>query len=186
MNFRLQKKKNLFFNQSGFTTIELIIAIQLSIIITSLVYVSYLFVTNLLEKWQSKIQIENQLNMISTSITKNVAGISQIISASNKIMIAIKSNGDTVKYNLSSEFTLNNKILNSGILKFDQGDISYFFHQTEAKGNVQKRAWVNPKERDLITGIQFSLRLNYKKKSYPLTILTRPLKLRRGIIKNSY
>lgn len=182
----MKKKKNLFLNQSGFTTIELIIAVQLSIIIISLVYVSYLFVTNLLEKWQNKIQIENRLNVISTSITKNVTGISQIISASNKVLIATKSDGDTVIYNLSSEFTQNDKILDSGILKFYQGDIRYFFYQSEAKGNVQRRGWVNVNERDLVTGIQFSLQFHYKKKSYPLTILTRPLKLRRSIIKNTY
>lgn len=186
MNFRLKNKKNHFLNQSGFTTIELIIAIQLSIIIISLVYVSYLFVSNLLEKWQNKIQIENHLNIISASITKNVTGISQIISASNKVMVAIKSNGDTIIYNLSSEFTQNDKILDSGILKFYQGDISYFFHQSEAKGDVQRRGWVHANERDLITGIQFSLQFHYKKKSYPLTILTRPLKLRSSIIKNTY
>jgi hypothetical protein len=182
MHHRFSIHKNLLKPEGGFTTVELIIAIQLSLIVIGLVYVSYLLSIKLVDKWQTKVQVENQLASISKSITVNLTEISQIIYAGENEMMAIKDDGDTINYRLKDTFSFNKQILQDSNLKFEHGEILYYVRPVQSTSNMTVLKNVESGNFTRIVAVEFSMEFKGGKRSYPLSVYTRLLKLKPVIV----
>jgi hypothetical protein len=182
MHHKFSVHKNLLHPESGFTTVELIIAIQLSLIVIGLVYVSYLLSVKLVDKWQTKVQVENQLASISKSITVNLTEISEIIYARENEFMAIKDDGDTINYRLRDTFSLNKNILQDSNLKFGHGEILYYVRPVQAASNITVLKNVESGNFTRIVAVEFNMEFKGGKRSYPLSVYTRLLKLKPVIV----
>ena len=183
MHHRFSIHKNFLRPENGFTTVELIIAIQLSLIVIGLVYVSYLLSVKLVDKWQTKVQVENQLASISKSITVNLTGISEIISAREDDIMAIKDDGDTINYRLRETFSFNKHILQDSNLKFGHGEILYYVRPVQVTSNITVLKNVESGNLTRIVAVEFNMEFKGGKKSYPLSVYSRLLKLKPVIVR---
>jgi type II secretory pathway component PulJ len=168
----------------GYTVIELIVAIQLSLIVIGLVYVSYLFLSNMLGRWQDKIQRESLLASISQNISKDLSEAVRILEADPQKMVFIKTGGDTIGYYLNDNLYINGKPLENKALKFSLGKLDYFTAPSSSSTQLQKRDQVEVQNLDKIQIVETELEFRQGEKSYHIDISERLLKLRRSILEH--
>jgi hypothetical protein len=174
--------RNLKSNQQGFTTFELIVAIQLSLLVIGLIYVSFIFATKLTNKWQDKVYVENNLSLVSITLSKSLDEVETIYVAETNEFVGLKQNGDSLHIYLSEYVFLNGEIMGDSTLRLTSGRINYLLPPADGSSDLITASGVGGLQLDDIRIIQLQLFLERNKKQYPLEVLCRPLKLKRSIV----
>jgi hypothetical protein len=183
MKSNILKLKNYSFKQTGYTVMELIVAIQLTLIVLSLVYVSYLLSSNLLNRWRDKVEIESHIGTVSRLISKNINEITKIISANSTELVALKKNGEQIHISIAGHFYINQKEIELGEMEFQWGRIDYYIRPSKDVDKLTMLDLVNPEELELIEAVKIELMYNKSNKKYPITVTSRLLLKKQIIIR---
>lgn len=180
---RLRKIKTImyFSKEPGYTLLELIVAIQLSMIVISLVYVSYLLSEKLYTKWQDKIQTEELLSTLSMEFSKKLNQITALNYVSPDSISADSQNG-LFSLGLVNGIKLNGKTINLNNFLLKSGKIDYYGNSSNQPISLPLR---RPMFADHIKAIGIHLELSRKEKRYSLEIFSRIIKRKNGIRKRS-
>ena len=160
-------------NDKGFTVIELLIAIQLSLLVVGLAYVSYKFSSQLLQKWESKIAVETQLHSVSHALTSITTRIDQIKLAGKQQLRAIDANGDTVSVLCRDSLTVNNMSIGNIQFKLSAAEIKYLVESNERGSERILLSEVNALSVDAIEAIEFQLSFHHRGQEHHLKVFSR-------------
>ncbi len=168
-------------SQSGFTAIELLIAIQLSLFVISIGYISYLFSIKLVNKWQEKVVTENSTAQISSTLTKAVDQIQEILIATDKMLLALDQDQDTVSISLDEGITYNSRNLGEGIFEFKHGRLKYYCY-AENSFTIKPRL-IKTHDPKKIKVIELDLIFERENKEYRCNIMGRLIRKSPKILK---
>ena len=160
-------------NERGFTTVELLVAVQLSLIVISLAYLVYLLSLQLTSKWQEKIWMENQLSAMSLTLSKSLDRICEVSVATDTELLARKTNGESFHLTLDRHIRINTEFLGDSTLSLQKGAIQYWL---AIPGSPNRSVAVSRVENDQIKhirAVQLDLIITYKQRDYPLEIFHR-------------
>jgi len=177
MVFLKQQLRRFWQHNSGYTTIELLIAMQLTFMIIGLAYSSYLFSRNLIIRWQEKIRIEGQLVVLSKTVSNHLWGIRQILQAKETEILAIKLSGDSLRLRLDEGVYINRDTLTISPLKIRGGKFIYFLRSEWPDDLVQSTESIYPEDLTNIAAIRVELSFNRKGKEYPFILFCRLLRI---------
>lgn len=174
--------KNSFIgDKSGFTAIELLIAIQLSFIVISFGYVSYLFSAKLVHKWQEKVLVENSVARVSQTVSRAVDQIHEVVIARDKYLVAITHQHDTLSMSVEEGLVFNSKNLVKGIFQFEHGMFKYF-HSTENPYTAQHQL-TETRDCEKIDIIELDLVFKRANNTYRYTVRSRLVRKKQHIRK---
>jgi len=175
--------QNLKSNQQGFTTFELIVAIQLSLLVIGLIYISFIFAAKLANKWQDKVYVENNLSLLSLTLSKSLDVVETIYVAETNELRGSKQNGDSLHIYLSDYVFLSGEVMGDPTFHLKSGRISYLLPSEDDPSGLITASSVGGLQLDAIRIIHLQLLLERDKKQYPLEVVSRPLKLKRSIVR---
>jgi type II secretory pathway component PulJ len=132
----MQILRNLKNNQHGFTTFELIVAIQLSLLVIGLIYVSLIFATKLANKWQDKVYMENNLSLVSITLSKSLDEVETMYVVETNEFIGLKQNGDSLHIYLGDYVFLNGEMMGDSTLRLTSGRISYLLPAADGSSDL--------------------------------------------------
>ncbi len=168
-------------SRSGYTIIELLIAIQLSFLVISTSYFSYLFVLRLLDRWQDKIATERQMATVSYLLDKGLPEITRILIAHQDELQALTAEKDTLHLKMSDSLYYNGKGLQFHPLQFEQGGLRYRVNFREAGSLPFQITEVERENLNRIELIEIHLKFHKNHRSIVFQVTARPLKLNRSI-----
>ncbi len=168
-------------DQRGFTAFELIIAIQLSLVVIGLGYVSYLFSVKLVNKWQKKIVVENSLSQISTTLTKSLDQLRVIHQAGPEELSGLQLNGDTLQVNLQDHVYLNGETVGDETLLLISAEFEYLLNSNEGGKPHIKMSKLMGSNLNKIRAVKCFLTLKNSGQSCEVEILSRLIKYRYNI-----
>ncbi len=160
-------------NNSGYTTIELLIAMQLSFLVISLAYTSYEFSQQFFKKWQQKSQLESQVAICSKTLSTSLWQINQVISSDLKNLCAIKTSGDTLRITFTEDIYINKNRLHLEPFTLVEGRIEYLVETPENDRFISARSEFYPDTQAHLKAIQITLLLNFQNQKYSLQIVSR-------------
>ncbi|MCB0290679.1 MAG: hypothetical protein KDH97_10530 [Calditrichaeota bacterium] len=108
----------------GFTIVEVLIALQLSLLIVSMAYVAYHFSSRLIGNYERKIAVERELNQLSATISRVLSQVRSVRMLTPQEFSAIRSDGRPLRISLEKQVYLNGERLGSGLLRLGNGTIS--------------------------------------------------------------
>ena len=158
---------------SGYTTIELLIAMQLTMLIIGLAYSSYLFSRNLFSRWQEKIRIEEQLAVLSKTMSIQLWSIREILEANEDEMRVTKFSGDSLKLRLDNNVYFNRDSLILRPLKIRDGKITYFLRSDRSKQIIPSGEPINLPDLSEITAVQVELSLYHRNQELSFRVFCR-------------
>ena len=173
-----QQIKNFWHKNSGYTTIELLIAMQLTFMVIGLAYSSYLFSRNVLKKWQQKIRIESELAILSKTLSQRLWQIKQILQANATHILALEVSGDSMQLCLEDHLYINKDSMVISPLKFRRGKLSYFLLSGISGEIIQETGPIDLKDTSSIMAVQLELYLSFQEREYPLILCCRLLRIR--------
>lgn len=115
---------------SGFTLVEMIVALSIAGITVGLVMVSWTFLARHTTLQKQKAEFNAQTELAASVIANDVRRASQVIAFDNSSIIFLGSNGDTVSYRLR----------NDSLVKNDIASPLTFFAATVAKFSIEKES----------------------------------------------
>jgi hypothetical protein len=178
MSSHKQQIKKFWWKNSGYTTIELLIAMQLTFMIIGLAYSSYLFSRNLVKKWQDKIAIEAQLAVLSKTLSQHLWQIRQILQADASHILALEISGDSLQLRLDEHLYINEDSLVISPLKLRKGKLIYFLPSGISGEIIQRSGQIDLQETSNIAAVQLELYLSYHDREYPFILCCRLLRIR--------
>jgi len=168
-----RKIKKFFWKNSGYTTIELLIAMQLTFMVIGLAYSSYLFSRNLVRKWQDKIGVEAQLAVLSKTLSEHFWQIRQILQADATHLLALEISGDSLQLLLNGQLYMNDNSLVIFPLKLKEGKLCYFLTFESSGEIIQRSGQIDSTETFSITAVQLELCLSGQDREYPFILCCR-------------
>lgn len=72
---------------AGFTTVELLIAMQMALLLAGFVYAAYFFAARLAANWRQKIALENAAPLCMRTLAQEILLAQQIMAASDTVLV---------------------------------------------------------------------------------------------------
>jgi hypothetical protein len=158
---------------SGYTIIEVLSAMQLTLLIIGLACSGYLFSQTLFNRWQEKIRIEEQLAILSKTISIQLWRTREILEAKETEMLLIKFSGDSLRLRLDNGVYLNQDSLILRPIKIRAGKFSYFLRSDRSDQIRQSDEPLNLSDLSKIAAVQVDLSLYRRNQEYPLRVFCR-------------
>jgi type II secretory pathway component PulJ len=98
-------------NAAGFTTIELLVALQIAFLVAGFVYGAYLMASRLAARWQHKVDLESAAVLCVHPLIEDVVEAKQIISAHATELILIDDENRQIAYRLENNGLYRNQRL---------------------------------------------------------------------------
>jgi prepilin-type N-terminal cleavage/methylation domain-containing protein len=158
-------------DESGYTLIELLIALQLSAIIIGIIYMNYQFIQNYLVRMEERINFEIRCAAISDIITKQLTETREVVRAESKLLSLITHSEDSVIIQIKDELIINRNNLLEGYRI--EGKFNYYFISGE------KRYWTshpNPRKISQLRAVKVVLKITRKNSIKRLDVTCRLLK----------
>lgn len=165
--------KNFRESHSGYTTVELLIAMQLSFLVIGLAYTSYEFSQHFFKKWRQKSQLESHLAVCSKTLSTSLWQINQVIYSDRKNLWATKTTGDTLQINLTEVIYINKNHLHLEPFTLVEGQIEYLVETPENEGFISAQSEFHSGTFTHLKAIQITLLLNFQDQEYSLQIVSR-------------
>lgn len=173
MNFSCRKnqrrRQKAYSTNSGFSAIELIIAIQLAFIAISIIYAGYLFGNRMMLRWQEKVAMENHIQMVSQTLTQTVDRLREIEAVQPDLLFGRTAQQSPIRLELRRHCRYNNRIIGDSTIINNQASISYLV--AEAQEVVEVDAPEAPFRS--IIGVRFMITFEFKNRQYPLRLTLR-------------
>lgn len=120
-------------SEAGFTTVELIVAIQIAVLLAGFVYAVFYFSTKLFGEWREKSELENAAFLCARSLQQDILHASQIETA-GEYELALRTMSDQlVTYELEGHRLMRNlRPLLSSDVRVDSLVFRYVKHDTSA------------------------------------------------------
>ena len=160
-------------SENGFSVIELIIAIQLSLLVAGLAYVAYNFSSQLLRKWEDKVLIESQLHMTSQALSRVITRISDIQVARAGELKAVDAKGNPLSVILGDSMQINGLPIGKGKFQVSAAKIHYLVQTAATTDGWQQTSEVDARRLDAIDAIKFDLIFKHRKREYSLNVFQR-------------
>ncbi len=161
-------------NDSGFTVIELIIAIQLSLLVVGLAYVSYKFSSQLMQNWEEKVAIEAHLLTVSQSLTRVIAQIDQLQLANEQELRAVNASGDSLSIIcVDSSLYINDLRVGNNRIKLIKGFIDYYLPAKQVGHYSMPVEQVSLANLKAIDAIKCQLTFQLRDKKHQLAVFSR-------------
>lgn len=162
-------------SDTGYTIIEIIIAIQIFMIIVSLTYSIYLFGYKFISRWDDKTDIHLQEMVIQNILYKQIDNSKSIIEISPVGITAVNSDYKISKL-LWSEDTLyiNGISLNNNDQQINLSQTSFYVLGLEkifTEVDLNRDGRLKGEELETIKGIKYKYRINSKNYSYESSII---------------
>lgn len=156
---------------SGFTIVEVLIALQLSLLIVSMAYTVYRFGSILHHRYERKLAVERELSQVSRSLSRALSRVRTVQKLAPREFRAMGSDGRPLHIRLEEQVFLNGERLGSGLMILHGGSISGL----GAEGAVLSPA---PPGRSLtaLRGISLALVFRDGEALYPLNLAVRPVR----------
>ena len=177
MKFPRTHFTTLWQQNSGYTTIELLIAMQLTLLIIALAYSSYLFSRNLISRWQEKIRIDEQLAVLSKTMSIHLWSIREIQEANESEILVTKFSGDNLRLRLDKAVYINQDSLSIRPLKIRDGKFTYFLRADHSNEIIQSDEPINSPDLSEIAAVQLELSLYRRNQEYPFRVFCRLLRI---------
>lgn len=114
-------------SESGFTTVELMIALTLAFVLAGFVYAASHFPHRLFVQWQERAQIESAAWLCVQTLQKDLLHAKQIIVAEPQTLALRSAEQQTISYHLNERrLYRNDECLLSFAIKIDSLAFSYF------------------------------------------------------------
>ncbi len=144
------------------------IALQLSLLLISMVYLSYLFASSLMIKWQRKVEIENQLSVISRDMSVKINSIRELLNAGPHDITAINNSGDTLNISLHPVLKLNRHTFGNENIKYKEGNFRYYIKSQSDGNDITITEGPNLTHKYLAIGVEFNLKFIIFNRMYQL------------------
>jgi hypothetical protein len=174
MNLPIKQNNN---NQSGYTVIEILIAMQLSFITFSIIYLNYTFINYYMVRLESRITDEIEYTNLSHNLTKQLTEIREVLWADPHMVTFLKSSNDTLRLQINGQLLMNGKnVFETSRL---EGNFNYYI-SIGTRGNWTR----NPTFREMkyIRAIQLSLEITKNSSKSRLKMTIRLLKRKPQIV----
>ncbi|MGH1364883.1 MAG: PilW family protein [Calditrichia bacterium] len=99
---------------AGFTVIELIIAVQLTLLVIGMAYTSFLFAQKIYLRWQSKTNAEQQLNLIHQQYSVRLNKLTHIHSAESQLLIGQTRRLEKIELTIAEDIDSGNAVVPNG------------------------------------------------------------------------
>ncbi|MEZ4702014.1 MAG: prepilin-type N-terminal cleavage/methylation domain-containing protein [Rhodothermales bacterium] len=87
-------------DDAGFTLVELLVAMTLAIVVTTLASSTYLFLARTVSVWQEGVHLENTLHATLTRLTEDLYETTDIDRLPDSTYALVRAAGDTIRYAL--------------------------------------------------------------------------------------
>jgi hypothetical protein len=174
--------KEFKFSESGYTTLELMIAIQLSLMLTSIIFVSYFFVSILISRWEEKTGIEEQLSEISRILSVKINGIREFNSAGVGHFSATDENEDTLTITLHPELEINGHLFQLKNINFTEGNFRYILKPSQVNSEITIVEYPDLSQKQRVSGLDYFLEFKIHNRTYQLrsTVYLQKYRYRQG------
>ncbi len=120
-------------SEAGFTTVELIVAIQIAFLLAGFVYAVFFFSSKLFGEWREKNELENAAFLCSRRLQQDILDASQILTARERELSLRTMNDQPVTYELEGRHLIRNHLpLLSSEVRVDSLVFRYIKHDTTA------------------------------------------------------
>jgi type II secretory pathway component PulJ len=89
-------------NTAGFTTVELLVALQIAFLVAGFIYGAYLLASQLAARWQHKVDLENAAVLCLHPLTEEVVKAKQIMSADAARLTFIGAENHQIAYRVEN------------------------------------------------------------------------------------
>ncbi|MCI0693275.1 hypothetical protein L0337_14880 [candidate division KSB1 bacterium] len=89
-------------NEAGFTTVELLVALQIAFLVAGFVYAAYLMASQLATRWRQKFDLEGAAMLCLHPLTEEVVKANQIISANATELTLIDDENRQIAYSFEN------------------------------------------------------------------------------------
>lgn len=167
---------------SGFTIIEVLIALQLTLLIVSMAYTVHHFSSRLIRGYERKLAVERELSLVSHSLSRTLSQVRTVQKLSPREFSAMRSDGRSLYIRLEAQVFLNGEQLGSGLLTLHGGRIS----GPGAEGETLPLAPYAPKiSHPQPQGISLTLLFRDGEAFYPLNLTVRLVRQTVAIVNTS-
>lgn len=155
---------------SGFTLVEVLIALQLTLLIVSMAYTVYHFGSSLRHRYERKLAVERELSQVSHALSHALSQVRTVQKLSPREFRAMGSNGRPLHIRLEEQVYINGEQFGSGLLTLHEGRISV----PGTAGDTFPLAPYAPKiSRPQRQGISLTLIFRDDEALYPLNLTVR-------------
>ena len=104
-------------SEVGFTTVELIVAIQIAFLLAGFVYAAFYFSSQLFGEWREKSELENAAFLCARSLQQDILHASQILTAGDRELTLRTMSDQLVTYELEGRRLMRNhqRLLSSDV-----------------------------------------------------------------------
>jgi type II secretory pathway component PulJ len=95
---------------AGFTTVELLVALQIAFLVAGFVYAAYLMASRLAGHWRQKVDLESAAMLCLHPLTEEVVQAKQIMNAHATELILIDDENRQIAYRLESHRLYRNQL----------------------------------------------------------------------------
>lgn len=162
-------------HETGYTTIELLIAIQISFLTMSLCYFSYLIILKFSRQWEQKQQMEYQLSEMVNQIDWEFNRISDISMAKTGELQGIDRELNLLHWCFRDNLYINNRSFFQEPLYFRHGSFFYQPERSSISDNLPDPVQIPEKFLEKIYYIECRIHLTANDKSFFL-LFSRRLK----------
>lgn len=158
-------------NERGFSTIELIVAIQLGLFVIGMAYLAYLLAINLAGRWEEKTRAETQMALISTTLTHSMDRVVQVHRAEPDEFQAETRGGNSLHLRIGRYLVLNGQIVGDSSVVVKSGELRYLISTRDSDSEPVEVARVEVPETGGIVAVGFetNLRVGDQDKKVGLT-----------------
>jgi hypothetical protein len=127
-------------NEAGFTTVELIVTIQIAFLLAGFVYAVFYFSSRFFGEWREKSELENAAFLCARSLQHDVLHTSNIVAAGDRVLRLRTISDRLVTYELESQRLMReHRPLLSSDVRVDSLVFRYAKHDTSA-GTTRRAA----------------------------------------------
>lgn len=121
---------------SGYTIVELLIALTLLGIVTGLAYQGYRFLQRSFQRWQSRVALEQDGGRIMSAIRNDIILWKRIEHAEAATLSVVRDDNKRIVYRLADQQVLRNgRELNPEGVAVARFEFTYFVHDNESETN---------------------------------------------------
>lgn len=154
----------------GFTIVEVLIALQLSLMIASMTYVAYRFSSRLIGNYERKLAVERELSQVSRSLSRAISQVRSVQKLAPREFSAMRSDGRPLRIRLEEQVFLNGERLGGGLLTLHGGSISGL---SAEGGMLPSIPYPNEKSPVGLRGVSLALIFRDGEILYPLNLTIR-------------
>lgn len=169
--------KQIIYSESGYTVIEILIAMQLSFIAFSIIYLNYSFINNYMHRLENRITAEIVCANLSQNLTKQLTEVREVLRADAHTVVCIKSSDDTLWLQINEQLLLNGKTF------YETSQVEGYFNYF-ISGGLSGNWSRNPTFREMkhIRAIRLRLEITQNGEANRLKTTTRLLKRKPHIV----